>query len=317
MERTVASQQTENRRPATLLVNPAAGQGRFVRNGEWTWRLSHIVDVLARRYAMSVELTEGPGAASAQARAAGQAGAHAVFALGGDGTLRECAEGLFGTPVPLGLLAGGTTNVLVRSLGLPVNALEAAEAYAPGPFDEQVTRPAVRPLDVGLCGDKPFLMMMSRGLDGRALESVSTGLKRRFGKAAVALSAAQEFVRRPEQYFDVETDQGMHQSTFIGVCNVPHYGGNFRLAPQASPFDRHLDLVSLTSFGRLRTARFAAAVLGGRAGKMTDVTTERLRRATLQGVGQALIQLDGDHLTVELPLEISVAKERLLLVWPR
>jgi len=225
---------------------------------------------------------------------------------------------LLGTPVPIGLLAAGTTNVLTLSLGLPRNALAAAEQYAAAPSFAAGKLPA-RPLDVGLCGDRPFLMMMSRGLDGRALASVPKWLKRKLGKAAVAYSALAEFVRRPEPTFPLRWDelQGAEKqdrASFVAVCNVRHYAGSFLLAPGASPFDRKLDMVSLNAHGRWPTARFGAAVLRGRAACSPNVRTAQLTNLILEGEGPVLLQVDGDPYTTTLPIKITLARERLLLL---
>src|SRR5579859_3047351 len=53
------------------------------------------------------------------------AGARLVFAVGGDGTVRACAQALAGTQVPLAIVPRGTANLAARALGLPAR-LDAA-----------------------------------------------------------------------------------------------------------------------------------------------------------------------------------------------
>jgi diacylglycerol kinase family enzyme len=55
-------------------------------------------------------------------------GASLVFAAGGDGTVRACAQALAGTPVPLAIIPLGTANLTARALGIPGQASRALHA---------------------------------------------------------------------------------------------------------------------------------------------------------------------------------------------
>ncbi len=49
----------------------------------------------------------------------GEEGKEALFVVGGDGTINLAVRGLAGSETALGVLPGGTANVLAQELGLP------------------------------------------------------------------------------------------------------------------------------------------------------------------------------------------------------
>lgn len=87
------------------------------------------VNVIERALASEFEVqranTKRQGHATHLAQGAAHEGIDLVVAMGGDGTVNEIANGLAGTQVPLGLIPGGGTNVLARSLGIPKEPIEA------------------------------------------------------------------------------------------------------------------------------------------------------------------------------------------------
>jgi diacylglycerol kinase family enzyme len=90
-----------------------------------------------------------PGERIAEAaRSALAAGAEAVIAGGGDGTVRSVAGVLAGGSVPLGVLPLGTFNHFARDLGIPTD-LEAAVRLIP--------HGEVRALDVGEVNGEVFV----------------------------------------------------------------------------------------------------------------------------------------------------------------
>ncbi len=110
----------------TLIYNPVAG-GRPARRER---EVRAAVAVL-HEAGLEIELapTTGPAMAHELAQAAIAGGADVVLACGGDGTINEVVNGVAGSYVPLGILPGGTSNILARELRLPPSPLGAARQF--------------------------------------------------------------------------------------------------------------------------------------------------------------------------------------------
>lgn len=107
---------------AFLIENPKAGR---VTPGA----LRVTERALEATFDLELVTTSARGHAAELAREAVEAGAKTAVAYGGDGTVNEVVNGLLGgadhTDVVLGVLPGGTTNVLARNLGYPSDLVEA------------------------------------------------------------------------------------------------------------------------------------------------------------------------------------------------
>jgi diacylglycerol kinase (ATP) len=288
-------------RRAALIYNPRSGRQRHARV------LEAILAAL-RRGGFAVEPVPTVFAGQATELARELAGeAEAVFAFGGDGTIREAACGLLGTPSALGILPGGTTNVLARALGLPADPLAAAGVMG--------TLPA-RPLDVGLAGDHPFLMMVSAGLDASVLASLDERLKWRFGKGAIVYQGLREWWRYAYPQLEISADGERLSAGFAAVANIPLYGGAFRLAPEARSDDGWLDLVLFRGTGRAAMLSFALDLARSVHLRRRDVEVRRVREVRFEGPAGAPAQVDGDVCQERLPLAVRLATEKLLILAP-
>lgn len=257
--------------------------------------------------------TGAPGDATRLAQEAVDAGVDVVFAMGGDGTLREAAKGLLSstanrenTPA-LGILPAGTTNVLSIALGLPQNPLAAAKVL---PHCE------ITEIDVGRIGEEPFLMLVSYGLDAVVMAHQNSDAKKRYGKAAVVWTALREFSSYDYPTVDLEADGSRHAVPFFAACNIPHYGGAFQMAPDANPTDGLLDLVLFHGHTPTATLGFAKDLMLGRHTQRPDVDTATVDRIDLLEPKRITVQIDGDPLTVETPVRVTVGSERLRVLVP-
>ena len=103
---------------AVLIVNPKAS--RVTEEG-----ISAVERALMRSAYLRTVRTERARHAVELAREAGDADALIVYS--GDGGFNEALNGVEREDLPLGFVPGGGTSVLPRALGLPRDAVEAAE----------------------------------------------------------------------------------------------------------------------------------------------------------------------------------------------
>ena len=287
---------------AALIYNPRAGSWRTEQ------RIAAIQFALERAgFTVEARPTEAPGHATVLAVEAAEAGLDAVFAHGGDGTLREAAAGLLGSPTALAPIPGGTVNVIATALGLPHNPVRAAHA---------MSEVEAVDMDVGLCGDEVFLMQASAGLDAHVMGQLRPGLKRHFGKLAVAYAGLMNFSTYKYPPIDLRVDGRHLSATLIAVCNLPYYAGTWQMAPGADIADRVLDLVLFHGRGGLKTLAFARDFIFGKHLDRPDVDLVRTQEVEIRGPADLAMQLDGDTLPIELPVSITLHPQRLRILRP-
>lgn len=290
-------------RRAALIYNPTSGRRQHAQ------ALDTVLATLrGGGFAVEPAPTSYAGEATLLARGQAADGCEVVFSFGGDGTAREVAAGLLGTPAALGFLPGGTANVLSHGFGLPKDPVRAAAALCTAPVCD---------FDVGLAGGQsPFLMMVSAGLDAAILAALDLRLKRRLGKGAYAVQGLREWWRYAYPDLDILADGKPLTATFAAVANIPYYGGSFRLAPNAQPDNRRFELVLFHSRGRMATLGFALDLFRGAHVRRRDVTVLRAEEVVLAGPAGAAAQVDGDLCSECLPLTVRLAPDRLKVLFP-
>lgn len=164
---------------ALLIVNPGARRAERSR--------AEAEAALTRaRIDTEVLTTTAPGHATEVTRARGRE-FDFVFTLGGDGTAMEVITALAGGGPPVGILPGGTGNVLVRSLGIPLKVRRAVPALLGG---------SEAHIDLGALPDgRHFAIGLGVGLDAAMIAGASPLFKRRAGILAYVWAALKSGMR--------------------------------------------------------------------------------------------------------------------------
>ena len=261
-----------------------------------------ISKALSADFKLEVTDTARRSHASELARDAVDRGFDAVVAFGGDGTINEVAQGLVDTDVALGILPGGTTNVMARSLGIPSQPIDATAFVAAHLRADQKRR-----VPVGRVGDRYFVFSMGMGLDAEVVRraEVNPEGKRRFGQwlwVKNAFNAGLTEYRNREPVITMEVG-GVEPSRGITVvcCNARPFTYFKRfpvdVCPQAR-LDAGLDFLSV---GKLSTPRIAPLVWGLFVdGSHTRWSVNRYHHDVSDGQLTSMealpVQVDGDYI---------------------
>jgi YegS/Rv2252/BmrU family lipid kinase len=233
------------RRRVLLVVNPASRRGMKV--------LARAKAAFAAAGVQCDEhCTTEPGA-GARAAAERHGDYDAVFTLGGDGTAMEVVDALAGTGCPVGILAGGTGNLIARTLGVPIDVRRAVPALLGGDVAE---------IDLGVLTvdgvRRRFAFAAGAGIDAAMIERAPARLKRRLGVLAYVVSAARAVFAREE--FDVRaTVDGVTHERRASSVMVANFGAVLddliTLGPGIQADDGLLDLCVFSPRGLLDAVR--------------------------------------------------------------
>jgi len=168
-------------------------------------------------------------------RRAVAAGASLVFAMGGDGTVRACAQALAGTPVPLAIVPRGTANLTARALGVPAG-LEDALGVGFGNHE--------RLIDLAAADGITYAAMAGIGVDAAVVGATPGRLKARAGWLAYAAAGTRHALGR-RTAFELRLDgtaplNRRARSVVVGNCGL--LPGGFTLLPGALLDDGLLDV---------------------------------------------------------------------------
>ena len=288
----------------------------FVVNGSLAGVSGRFVplcrEVAARNgWTTEFHVTEKAEAGVAAARGSALDGADLVVAVGGDGTVRGCAEGVASTGVPLGIVPHGTANLLARTLGIPSHPRAALDVA----LDRR--RPAEdRRIDLAIADREPFTAMAGMGLDAAVV--AGTKLKHQFGWLAYAMSGAAHLASAPARFM-IRLDDGPpieRTARSVVVGNSGLLPGGFRLLPDARLDDGMLDVGVLAPHGPLGWTRVATRVLTHSAHQDRMLERFQARRVEITAAVTLPREVDGEVIAPGDSLTVVVQPSTLTVRVP-
>ena len=241
-----------------------------------------------------------------------------VCALGGDGTVRSVAAGLVGTDTPMGLLPGGTGNLLARNLDLPVDDLNDALRVALTGQNKRIDVGELT-LDVGAEHEKQephvFVVMAGLGFDAAIMAGAPERLKATVGPAAYVVSGAKN-LRGPQFKVRVRVDdqeEFSRRTRTVVVGNCGRLLGGLVLMPEAVVDDGLLDTVILSPQGIVGWAAVAARLASRRRKGHERVDHHTSAQIHVRADQAQEVQIDGDPIGQAMGISARVLTRALVV----
>jgi len=273
---------------ALLITNPAAGRADAravtvirdtLRHGGWS------VEVLA---------TARSGDARRFAEQGRAQGVDVLVCHGGDGTAMQVAAAAAGSGIPLGLVPGGTGNLLAGNLRLPRRPAAAARAILQG-MALTIDLGAVERAD----GTHYFAVCSGAGFDARLMAATGAAEKRRWkmGAYVAHACAALPGVRSVRHRVTVDGESRELGAAMVLVANCGELLPPFlRLRDDIAPDDGWLDVLAFRADGTWEFVRTFFELLRrprDGSGRLWFGRGRTVRVEVLEGPPRP-IQLDGE-----------------------
>jgi diacylglycerol kinase (ATP) len=295
---------------AVVIVNPTSGREEGKKYGpQAKVELEKLYDEVELKW------TEKAGDATKFAREAARAHVDAVYALGGDGTVNECVNGIAPEEhrPAFGFIPLGTVNDLGRVLDIPMNADKAIE---------NLTNRRKKAIDIGKLNDTYFINIVAIGSIPEAVHDVPIEKKTKLGPLAYLLEGVKA-VSEKEVYafkFDIDGETVEVDSFLVLIALTNSVAGIQSMIPNARVDDGYLHLVALKGDSITNKLDLVPKIF---TGKLTDderVFYRKFEKAHIslsdrQKNESVITNIDGDE-GDPLPIKLNILKQHIEVFIP-
>lgn len=290
-------------------VNPAAGKGE-AQEGIINSIKSYFAD---KTEILKIHITKAIGDAKESAKREAETGdSIRMFACGGEGTVFEVLNGIAGHDnVELGVIPCGSANDFLKFF-------ESRDSFLD--ISEQIDGEAVE-MDLIKAGDNYCLNGCSVGMDAVVARDMSIfknwpGVT---GSLAYNLAIVKTFLGKLGITADISVDGEVPQRRnclFAVIANAPYYGGGFKGAPDAVPYDNKLDFTLVDNISKLKILKFLGLYKKGEHKSLDCCTLKNCSSMEFTAEKPIPVNLDGEIIETN-HMKFELVKKAVKFVVPK
>ncbi len=231
----------------------------------------------------------------------------AVIAVGGDGTVNEVVNGIFGSKIALGIIPSGSGNGFARHIKIPLNAegsLQAIEEF----FTTDV--------DVMNVNNNISVNVSGIGFDALVAKKFHTSTTR--GLKTYVKIIFSEFINYKNQnYSIIIDDQEIQKKAFlISFANSSQFGNNAYISPEASITDGKIDLCIIKKFSFFVAFSLGIKLMTKKIHKSKYLEIIRAKEIEIEQ-NDDFCHLDGDFMNSGNSLNIKIIPGAINMIIPQ
>jgi diacylglycerol kinase (ATP) len=292
-----------NSKKILAIINPISGYSRS----------REVPAALKRRlenegFEVNLHFTSGPGCGGSIARNKGK-DYDLVLVSGGDGTIREVAEGLVHSDTPFTIFPAGTENLFAKEVGILPDIDQVVQTIKWG-------RTAA--MDMAQVNGQHFLLISGVGFDGQVLLHLKKFRTRNISHLTYFWPIWRTFWEYEFPPMTVEADGELLCEKARGllfISNIPRYAVGLRICPKAKYDDGLLDVCIYLCQHQTTLLGHAWRTVNKKHLEHPGVIYRQARNIKVTSDVKIPFQTDGDPAGF-LPAEYSILPKAVQVILP-
>lgn len=259
-----------------------------------------------------IHITKAIGDAKADARREAETGDDIrMFACGGEGTVFEVLNGIVGySNVELGVIPCGSANDFLKFFGSRDSFLNISEQIDGETVD----------MDLIKAGDNYCLNGCSVGMDAVVARDMSLFKKWPLvsGSLAYNLAIVKTFLGKLGITANISVDGEKPQKKnclFAVIANAPYYGGGYKGAPDAVPYDNKLNFTLIDNISKFKILKFLGIYKKGEHKSLDCCTLKNCHSMEFTSEEPIPVNLDGEIIETK-SMKFELVKNAVKFVIP-
>lgn len=285
-----------------FIINPISGTGNHLPI------VKSIIHKHLNKSKFKIEIfeTEYPKHATTLAQEAVDKNIEIVAAVGGDGTMHECAIATRNSNTALTVIPCGSGNGFAYHFGMKKNITDSILLLNQSTFSY---------IDSCTANNIPFFNISGIGFDAH-IANLFSNLKVRGFLSYIRL-VLKECLSYKAQDYTIEYDNKIetHNAVIISWANTSQFGNDAYISPNSSPTDGLTDICILRDFNRLLVPILIYKLFSKKIHQskyMKIIRTKSIKISSTNGA----CHLDGEVLSLKTDIHIETHSKSLKIFFP-